>query len=85
MVLDGYVPGFPGSGRSVALPVNDIELLRPCPHRANTDHDVTSPATRLVVAIGLDRRVARWITEGRLRFGVVHSGRCAGTRYMVVR
>ena len=84
MKLNGYVPGDPGSGRSVARPVSSIALLSLHPHDANTDHDRSLPTTGFVAAMALARCVARWITEGRLRFGVVHSGCCAGTLYMVV-
>ncbi len=84
MKLNGYVPGDPGSGRSVARPVSSIALLSLRPHDANTDHDRSLPTTGFVAAMALARCVARWITEGRLRFGVVHSGCCAGTLYMVV-
>ena len=84
MKLNGYVPGDPGSGRSVARPVSGIALLSLHPHDANTDHDRSLPTTGFVAAMALARCVARWITEGRLRFGVVHSGCCAGPLYMVV-
>ena len=84
MKLNGYVPGDPGSGRSVARPVSSIALLSLRPHDANTDHDRSLPTTGFVAAMALARCVARWITEGRLRFGVVHSGCCAGPLYMVV-
>jgi hypothetical protein len=82
--LNGYVPGDPGSGRSVARPVSSIALLSLRPHDANTDHDRSLPTTGFVAAMALARCVARWITEGRLRFGVVHSGCRAGLLYMVV-
>lgn len=84
MKLNSYVPGDPGSGRSVARPVSSIALLSLRPHDANTDHDCSLPTTAFVAAMALARCVARWITEGRLRFGVMHSGCCAGPLYMVV-
>ena len=84
MQLDDYVPGDPGAGRSLVRPSSSMALVGRHPHDANTDHDCSLPTTGFVAAMALARCVARWITEGRLRFGVVHSGCCAGTLYMVV-
>lgn len=70
-VLNGYIPGDPGSGRSVARPVGSIiALLDLCPHAANTDHDRPLPLTHSVAGLASARCVLRWITEDRLRSGV---------------
>lgn len=53
MQLNGYVPGDPGSGRSVARPVSSIALLGLRPHDANTDHDRSLPTTLSVAGTAL--------------------------------
>ena len=84
MKLDGYVPGDPGSGQSVARPVNSAALLDLRPHDANTDHARSLPATRCVADMVLARCVARWITEDGLRRGDWHSTVLRGVLYMVL-
>lgn len=84
MKLDGYVPGDPGSGQSVARPVTSAALLDLRPHDANTDHARSLPATRCVADMVLARCVARWITEDGLRRGDWHSTVLRGVLYMVL-